>query len=58
MATAQNVAHAAVGLLEDPRRYARLRQDLLGLRRDLGEAGAAQRAASEILDSLRSCEAP
>ena len=52
-ATPQNVARAALGLLEDPRRYAQLRQDLLALRRVLGEPGAARRAADEILSSLR-----
>jgi len=56
-ATPRRVAEAARALLEDPGRYARLRQDLLALRRVLGEPGAAQRAAQEILASLRE-EAP
>lgn len=49
-ATPERVAQAAVGLLEDPRRYAALRADLRALRRSLGEPGAAARAAREILE--------
>ena len=52
-ATPQRVAQAARALLEDPGRYARLRQDLLALRRVLGEPGASRRAAQEILSSWR-----
>ncbi len=56
-ATPQRVAEAARALLEDPNRYARLRQDLLALRRVLGEPGASRRAAQEIL-SFREKKAP
>ena len=52
-ATAPRVARAALGLLENPVRYAQLRQDLLALRQPLGKPGAAGRAAREILDGLR-----
>jgi lipid-A-disaccharide synthase len=51
-ATPKNVAEAAQALLADPGRHARLRQDLLALRSVLGEPGASQRAAQEILSSL------
>ncbi len=51
-ATPERVARAALELLEDPGRYARLRQDLLALRAALGEPGAARRAAAAVLRSL------
>lgn len=52
-ATPEKIAAAAVQLLEDPRRYAKLRADLLALREGLGKPGAASRAAEEILAELR-----
>jgi lipid-A-disaccharide synthase len=52
-ATPQRVAQAAQALLANPDRYAALRQDLLSLRRVLGEPGASRRAAQEILSALR-----
>jgi lipid-A-disaccharide synthase len=52
-ATPRRVAAAALALLEDPGRYALMSQDLLALRRVLGEPGACQRAAQEILSSCR-----
>ncbi|MFA6002856.1 MAG: lipid-A-disaccharide synthase [Elusimicrobiota bacterium] len=52
-AAPENIARAAQDLLADPRRYLRLRQDLLALRRNLGEPGAAARAAHEILKDLK-----
>jgi lipid-A-disaccharide synthase len=48
----ERVAEEAVRLLEDPRRYARLREDLLKVRADLGRPGAASRAAQSILKEL------
>jgi lipid-A-disaccharide synthase len=51
-ATPQSVAAAALALLEDPGRHESLRQDLLALRRVLGEPGACARAAGEVLGSL------
>ena len=48
-ATAANVAAAARGLLEDPRKYRALREELAGLRAKLGEPGAARRAAAAIV---------
>jgi len=52
-ATGENVAAAAVGLLEDPRRHLALQKDLLALRPLLGGSGAAERAAREILAELK-----
>jgi lipid-A-disaccharide synthase len=52
-ATPENIAEAAVRLLEDPRRYAALRGELLSLRQALGKPGAARRAAEEIAADLR-----
>lgn len=51
-ATPEKVARAAVSLLEDPRRYRALREDLLALRSTLGTPGAGERAAQEILAEL------
>jgi lipid-A-disaccharide synthase len=51
-ATPEKVARAAVSLLEDPRRYRALREDLLELRSLLGTPGAGERAAQEILGEL------
>jgi len=52
-ATGENVAAAAVALLEDPRRHLALQKDLLALRPLLGGSGAAERAAREILAELK-----
>ena len=52
-ATPEGIAHAALGLLEDPRRYFRLREELLGLRAKLGSPGSAGRAAQAILRDLK-----
>ncbi|MBI3551188.1 MAG: lipid-A-disaccharide synthase [Elusimicrobia bacterium] len=51
-ATGAKLAAAAVALLEDPRRYAALKKELLSLREVLGGRGAANRAAAEILSEL------
>ena len=51
-ATPEGVARAALGLLEDPRRYMRLRDELLSLRAQLGTPGSAERAAQAILRDL------
>lgn len=48
-ATPENVAAAALGLLEDPRRYVALRRELASLREGLGGPGAADRAARAVL---------
>ncbi|MDE2039070.1 MAG: lipid-A-disaccharide synthase [Elusimicrobia bacterium] len=52
-ATPARVAEAAVRLLEDPRAYARLRQELASLRQTLGLPGACRRAAETILSESR-----
>jgi len=57
-ATPPDVARAARELLEDPRRYARVRQDLIALRPLLGKPGATQRAALAILADLRTDSGP
>lgn len=51
-ATPEKVSRAAVSLLEDPRRYRALREDLIALRSLLGTPGASERAAQEILGEL------
>lgn len=51
-ATGVKAAEAAVALLEDPRRYAALREELLSLRKRLGGPGAASRAAKELLADI------
>jgi lipid-A-disaccharide synthase len=51
-ATPEKVARAALELLEDPRRYARLRAELLALRAKLGAPGGAERAARSLLREL------
>jgi lipid-A-disaccharide synthase len=51
-ATPDKVAAAAVGLLEDPRRYAAVRSELLGLRAALGGPGASTRAAAALLEEI------
>lgn len=48
-ATAERVAAAALGLLENDKAYARLRAELIELREKLGKPGAAGRAAAAIL---------
>jgi lipid-A-disaccharide synthase len=48
-ATPDKIAGEAVRLLEDPRKYAGLREELAGLRVKLGDKGAASRAAAAIL---------
>ncbi len=53
-ATPEAIAQAATGLLEDPRRLAALRSDLIALRGPLGSRGAAARAADEILSVAKS----
>lgn len=51
-ATPQKVARAAVSLLENPEKLARLKHDLSHLRRKLGQPGAAAQAAQQILAEL------
>lgn len=53
-ATPERISQSAKSLLENPRRYQHLRQELLSLRSLLGQAGAARRAAQEILLDLPS----
>ena len=53
-ATPSRVASEAIRLLENPRRYARLRAELLALRTELGRPGAAGRAAQAILTEAES----
>ncbi len=48
-ATPQRVAQAAIEILSSAPHHAAIRQELLSLRRALGESGAVQRAAQEIL---------
>ena len=52
-ATADKVAAEAERLIEDPKRYAKLRGELLELRRELGQPGAARRAAAAVLAEAR-----
>jgi lipid-A-disaccharide synthase len=52
-ASPDKVAAAALRLIEDPQRYAKLREELLQLRRDLGQPGAAKRAAAAVLAEAR-----
>jgi lipid-A-disaccharide synthase len=51
-ATPNKLAAAARAILEKPATGQRMRQDLLALRAQLGQPGAAQRAADEILHVL------
>jgi lipid-A-disaccharide synthase len=51
-ANPRSVAKAALELLEDPRRYAQLRRELLAIRQTLGTPGAADRAAGSILKGV------
>lgn len=51
------IARAAVDLLEDPRRYASLKNELIALRAKLGGPGASERAAKMILGIGRPVEA-
>jgi hypothetical protein len=46
-----------VALLEDPRRYRSLREDLLRLREKMGGPGASARAAKELLAEIGAHEA-
>ncbi len=56
-ATPEKTARAAVALLEDPRRYRSLREDLLRLREKMGGPGASARAAKELLAEIGAHEA-
>lgn len=51
-ATGERVAEAALRLLEDPRKLARLRRSLAAIREQLGGPGAAGRAAEAILKGI------
>jgi len=51
-ATPARVAEAMGAILDDPARAARMRGELLALRESLGVAGAADRAARQILEDL------
>jgi len=51
--TAERVAHEALTLLRDPERRARMREELLEVRRRLGAAGASSRAARAVFDVFR-----
>ena len=51
-ATTENLVRAAARWLDEPKAYASAREDLAGLRRLVGGPGAADRAASIILDGL------
>jgi lipid-A-disaccharide synthase len=55
-ATADNLVKAATRWLDDPAAYASAREDLAGLRRLVGDPGAAGRAASIILQGLKGRE--
>ena len=50
--TAERVAQETLGLLEDPGRLARLREELLVVRHRLGEPGASARAALALKEEL------
>jgi lipid-A-disaccharide synthase len=52
-ASLSNVSAACLEILDDPARLAANRADLLALRASLGGPGAAKRAASIVLESLR-----
>lgn len=51
-ATPDNLARAALALLEDPKKLAALRAELAALRESLGEPGAPERAAAAILQEI------
>lgn len=55
-ATPARVSQTALAILDDPVRMARMRQDLADVRRRLGEAGATERAATEVLRLLAATE--
>jgi lipid-A-disaccharide synthase len=58
-ATVDKVSAACLEILSDPGRLASIRAELLDLRASLGGPGAAKRAASIVLESLRApAEAP
>jgi len=48
--TAEKLANVALGILRDKDRFARMRQELAEVKRQLGEPGAINRAAQAILD--------
>ncbi|MBC15598.1 MAG: lipid-A-disaccharide synthase [Desulfovibrio sp.] len=51
-ANAENLAKQALQWLDDPKSYDKMRQDLADLRSRVGEPGAADRAATIILNNL------
>jgi lipid-A-disaccharide synthase len=48
-ATAENIAHAALQLLQDEARQTKIKSQLTTIISSLGQPGAAQRAANSIL---------
>ena len=51
-ATPENVANAALSILQDPSRSSKIREELVQVTRSLGTPGAARRAARAILNTL------
>ena len=51
--TPERVAKTAVELLHSPTALGAIREDLQGIRGRLGEEGASQRAAQEVLKTLQ-----
>lgn len=51
-ATPENIAKAALSILQDQSRASKIREDLLHVARSLGTPGAARRAARAILETL------
>jgi lipid-A-disaccharide synthase len=51
-ATPENIATAALSILQDPSRGSKIREDLAQVTRSLGTPGAARRAARAILETL------
>jgi lipid-A-disaccharide synthase len=51
-ATPENIAKAALSILQDPSRGSKIQDDLVPVVRSLGTPGAARRAARAILETL------
>jgi len=52
-ATPENIADAALSILQDPSRSSKIREELVQITRSLGTPGAARRAAWAILETLQ-----
>ncbi|MFA5072407.1 MAG: lipid-A-disaccharide synthase [Nitrospirota bacterium] len=52
-ATPKNIADAMTAILEDPEQHQRMRNQLIGIRKRLGDGGTSARVASVVLDVLK-----